>query len=194
MTIVEVNETLIKHLGRQPFFQAIRRDDRVRWVIDDARRLLNREATTYDVVLMDPLRETTAYSNNIYSREFFELVRGRLSPGGVLMVWVQTLEQMNTLATVFAHAKMECSLYGLGSDRPLAVRRDVEPVIQAALPPRSVEAIRRRRGLCPYEEMPLVRDRAIPVLEDRKPILEYHLGRHYHTVRSRSRASGSSSR
>ena len=185
VTIVEINETLIKNLSRQPFFQAIDRDPRVRWVIDDARRLLNRETTTYDAVLMDPLRETTAYSNNVYSREFFELVKRRLTPGGVLMAWVQTLEQINTLATVFAYAKMECSLYGLGSDQPLTVHRDVEAVIQTAFPPKGIEAIRRRRQLCPYEETPLVRDGTIPVLEDKNPILEYHLGRHYHTARSR---------
>ena len=171
------------------YLPAIRDDPRVAWVVDDARRLLNREAARYDLVLMDPLRETTIYSNHLYSRQFFELVMSRLTPGGVLMVWLQSPEQENTLAAVFRHAKLECSVYGLGSDQPLAIRHDVERVIDERVPPEVAEAIRRRRLRCREAERPLVFDAALPVLDDTMPMLEYHLGRQYRLFLAR-RGSG----
>jgi spermidine synthase len=62
-------------------------DPRIETVYDDARRFLLRTRDKYDVIYMDPLRSTTAYSNNLYSREFFELAKARLNPNGVIMVW-----------------------------------------------------------------------------------------------------------
>jgi hypothetical protein len=185
LTIVEINETLLRNLVRQPFFRAVSDDPRVAWVVDDARRLLNRETTRYDLVLMDPLRETTIYSNNLYSRQFLELVRSRLTPGGVLMAWLQSPEQHNTLAAVFRFARLECSLYGLGSEEPLTVRQDVERVIDERMSFEVASAIRRRRQRCREPERELVFDASVPVLDDKMPMLEYHLGRQYRRLLAR---------
>jgi spermidine synthase len=189
LTLVEINETLIKHLRRHSVFRDIFNDRRVRLVVDDARRLLYRESTKYDVVLMDPLRPTTVYSNNIYSKEFYELVKRRLKPGGIIMTWVNSAEQMNTVASVFPYVRQECSIYVLGSDQPIVHYRDVEAIIRSKLPERGQRAITERRKLCPAADNDIKFDKAAPILTDKQPVAEYHLGRFYHIWRARSAAS-----
>jgi len=183
LTIVEVNETLIRHLRRHQIFRDIFDAPRTRLVIDDARRLLYRDDTEYDVMLMDPLRETTIYSNNIYSQEFFRLMKRRLKPGGVAMVWVQTNEQINTVASVFPYVRRECSIYVLASDQPISHRRDVEAIIRAKLPEKAQNSLAERRKVClPDEDVRMAP--ATSILTDKRPILEYHLGRAYHAGRA----------
>jgi hypothetical protein len=188
MTIVEINETLLKHLRRHKVFRDILDEPRVRVVIDDARRLLYREPKKYDVVLMDPLRASTVYSNNIYSKEFYELVKARLKPGGILMAWVGTNEQINTVAAVFPYVRQECSIYVLASDQPIAHVRDVETIIRTKMPERAQKAIVERRKLCPPTDRAISYDKETPILQDKDPVVEFHLGRFFHLQRARSAA------
>jgi hypothetical protein len=134
---------------------------------------------------MDPLRPTTVYSNNIYSKEFYELVRSRLKPGGVLMSWINNAEQMNTIASVYPHVRQECSIYVIASDQPVAAWRDVESIIAAKLPAKTQAAIVERRKLC-EPDRDLLYDPGMPILEDRNPVAEYHLGRFYQVWRLRN--------
>jgi predicted membrane-bound spermidine synthase len=186
VTVVEVNETVIANLRRQALFRQILDGPRVRLIIDDARRVLDREGRKYDVVLMDPLLPTTVYSNNIYSREFFRLVQSRLNPSGVLMIWISTNEQMATVASVFAHVRQECSIYLLASDEPIRHRRDIASIINSVLPEHARKAIAERRKLCPPQDTDISAMPNTPILTDKRPILEYHLGRAYHLWRASS--------
>lgn len=101
------------------------------------------------------------------------------------MAWMATPEQMNTLAAVFPYTRVECELYALGSDRPLIVRRDVERVIERSFSPKTVAAIRERQRQCPRVDRAVVYERTVPVLEDKMPLLEYHLGRYFNALRAR---------
>jgi spermidine synthase len=192
LTIVEINETLIKHLRRHQVFRDIFDAPRVRLVVDDARRLLYREEKKYDVVLMDPLRPTTVYSNNIYSKEFYELVKTRLKLRGILMTWVNSSEQINTVAAVFPYVRQECSIYVLASDQPIRHQRDVEAIIRSKLPERAQRSIVERRKLCPAADIDVVYDKGAPILKDKAPVVEYHLGRFHHMLRARHAAQLSS--
>ena len=61
-------------------------DSRAQIVHQDARKYLSECEESYDVVildLVDPLEEGTAYT--LYTREFYEIVRHRLRPGGILV-------------------------------------------------------------------------------------------------------------
>lgn len=178
LTIVEINETAIKNLRRQKIFRDIFDAPRVRLVIDDARRVLYREETKYDAVMMDPLRPTTVYSNNVYSREFFELIKRRLKPGGVVIAWVERDELRNTIASVFPHVRQECGIFLLASERPIQDYRDVEAVIRTNMPEPGQKSIADRRKLCPPEDKDIAFVSTIPILTDKRPLLEYHLGRY----------------
>jgi predicted membrane-bound spermidine synthase len=105
VTLVELSRTLLRNLEKLAVFRRILADPRLEVVYDDGRRHLLRNDVRYDLVLMDPLRTTTAYSNNLYSLEFFELVSRRLTPCGVFMVWTDDPSRVpRTAATAFAHA------------------------------------------------------------------------------------------
>jgi spermidine synthase len=58
-------------------------DSRVRVVKQDGRRFLRTCGETYDVILLALPEPQSALLNRFYSREFFQLARRRLTPGGV---------------------------------------------------------------------------------------------------------------
>jgi hypothetical protein len=84
--VVELCSSVVASLRPLPALAPTFADPRVRVIIDDGRRFLQRSDERFDVILMDPLRTTTAYSNNLHSREFFGLAKRRLAADGVLMV------------------------------------------------------------------------------------------------------------
>jgi spermidine synthase len=86
VTNVELCASVTRNLQQVSPLRGILGNKKLRLVIDDGRRFLQRSQDRYDVILMDPLRTTTAYSNNLHSRQFFSLARKHLTPGGILMV------------------------------------------------------------------------------------------------------------
>jgi spermidine synthase len=59
-----------------------------RIVIDDGRRFLQRSARKFDVVTVDPPPPLEAAGSSLlYSTEFYDLVKSRLNPGGLLQQW-----------------------------------------------------------------------------------------------------------
>jgi spermidine synthase len=63
-------------------------DPRVRVTIDDGRNYLLVTAETYDVVSVDTLDPKHAGNGNLYTREFYELSRRVLKPGGIFVQWL----------------------------------------------------------------------------------------------------------
>ena len=59
------------------------RDPRVHLIYQDARRFLTRTPQRYDVIIMNLPEPRSAQLNRFYTREFFALAAGRLTPGGV---------------------------------------------------------------------------------------------------------------
>lgn len=110
VTVVEISHALIDNLKQISFYGRIFDDPRMNLVVEDGRRFLHTTDKTFDLVLMDPLRSTTAYSNNIYSEEFFALVKTRLKPKGVLMTWMNEYSIIpKTLTVTFDY--MHCFYY-----------------------------------------------------------------------------------
>jgi spermidine synthase len=57
-------------------------------VIDDGRRYLKRTRQKFDVVVMDPPPPVEAAGSSLlYSEEFYELVKQRLKPNGIIQAW-----------------------------------------------------------------------------------------------------------
>lgn len=64
------------------------RDPRGRIVVDDGRRFLQRADTRFDVVTIDPAPPVEAAGSSLlYSSDFYEVVKSRLAPGGILQQW-----------------------------------------------------------------------------------------------------------
>ena len=68
------------------------RNPKVKVHLDDARHYLLTTDEKFDAVTSDPLDPWVKGAANLYTREFFELVKQRLNPGGVVTVFVQLYE------------------------------------------------------------------------------------------------------
>jgi predicted membrane-bound spermidine synthase len=173
---------------------------RGRVVVDDGRRFLERTADSYDVVTIDPPPPIEASGSSLlYSREFYQVVKRRLRPGGVVLHWLPSgdavVKSSVTRAIVesFPCVAAYRSLRGWGfhfiaSDRPLQIgsARDL-----AACMPRSAERdlIEWNRGSSAEElfeivlrqKVPLAAlldaSRTTPALSDDRPFNEYYLMR-----------------
>jgi spermidine synthase len=93
-TIAEI-EPLVPRVVSQFFsehnFDVIN-NPRVRVRIDDARHLLQTTSERFDAITSDPLDPWVKGAAMLYTREFFELVKSRLNPGGVVTLFVQLYE------------------------------------------------------------------------------------------------------
>jgi spermidine synthase len=179
VTLVEINGTAIKNLRKIELIETMLSHPKVTVFHDDARRWLNRTDRRFDVVMMDPLRTASAFSNNIYSREFFQQLGAHLMPGGAVMVWTDEYFVVpKTLATIFPVVEQYCT-YLIGMRKPaLAELRSARfDSILAGFPPETQAAIRaidcERRF--DREEI-LDRTARVPINTDHSPVTEYYLG------------------
>ena len=116
-------------------------DPRVRMRFSDGRMALRLEDRRYDVVEADALEPQMAHSGNLYSREFFELARRRLKPGGLLCTYAPTDRTRRTFAAVLPYALdidvPDLATFMIGSNEPLHLDRDAlwasfqRPAVQA---------------------------------------------------------------
>jgi spermidine synthase len=87
MTLVELNKNAFDNLMKVPRVAQELADPRVTVLFDDGRRYLQRNSRKFDLISMDPIRTRSAFSNNLYSVDFFRLTREALNPGGAILVW-----------------------------------------------------------------------------------------------------------
>jgi predicted membrane-bound spermidine synthase len=91
------------------------RDPRVRVHVEDGRFFLAAGAERYDLITGEPPPPKNAGIVNLYSREYFSLMRARLADGGFASYWlpVLQLEPRETLAIIrgFCEVFDDCSLW-----------------------------------------------------------------------------------
>jgi len=76
----------------------VKNDPRVRIRYDDARRFILTSKENFDIVTSDPIHPWVKGMSSIYSKQYFELVKKHLRPGGIVTQWVPLYE--SDLATV----------------------------------------------------------------------------------------------
>jgi spermidine synthase len=69
-------------------FQRMFSDPRYDARTGDGRMFLLADDERYDIVTVDTLRPTSAFSGSLYSREFYELIAERLDDDGIVAQWV----------------------------------------------------------------------------------------------------------
>jgi spermidine synthase len=96
VTCVELESATIdgshffEHVNHQPLS-----DPRTNLIIDDARTFLRVTPTRYDVIVSEPSHPWVPGVANLFTREFFEMGRQRLSEQGLFVQWVQ-IYQLST--------------------------------------------------------------------------------------------------
>ena len=156
--------------------------------IDDGRNHLLVTRRKYDVITADVILPIFAGSGNLYSAEYFRLMRSVLKPGGMVLQWVAgTDAEYKTIArtflSVFPHATawMDGTLL-IGSVEPIQLRRsDFE--WKLLIPGRAEGA--RDLGVTSFDQLlSLYRAGpaelreylgAGPILTDDRPLVEYFL-------------------
>ena len=85
VTVVEINPGYLTVIRRYPEVAPVLTNPKVEICIDDGRRWLVRfPRRKYDLIVMDTIYHWRANATNLLSREFLELVRRHLKPGGIL--------------------------------------------------------------------------------------------------------------
>jgi predicted membrane-bound spermidine synthase len=190
VTLVEISRTLLTNLAKVDACRRTLADPRLEVVIDDGRRFLLQSPDAYDLILIDPLRTTTAYSNNLYSHEFFTLAARRLNPGGVFLVWTDELAVLpNTLRSAFGQLRVY-DYFCLASDGPFRLNPQRRDAVLAAFLPgdrQQIEAFPTRYlGDAGYVARVAG---AAPVNRDWRPNSEYFLGKGWNLRRLVRRAA-----
>jgi hypothetical protein len=105
-------------------------------VAADGRLALMRSAARFDIIEADALRPTSAYSGNLFSDGYFELLRRRLRPGGLAVTWSPTARVHNAFVRVFPYVVALPDIL-IGSNEPIVFDRDAvlarlrDPRVQA---------------------------------------------------------------
>jgi spermidine synthase len=81
-------------------------DPRVQIVYDDARHYILTTKEKFDVITSDPIHPWVKGAATLYTKEYFDLVKQHLNPGGVVTQWVPLYESLpdvvkSELATFF---------------------------------------------------------------------------------------------
>jgi spermidine synthase len=93
----------LRHRVSYGGLQSLLTNPRIEHVVGDGRIHLMRGTEGYDIIEADALRPGSAYAGNLYSDEFFRLVRARLRPGGLAATWVPTERVRNTFLRAFPY-------------------------------------------------------------------------------------------
>jgi spermidine synthase len=102
--VVEL-EPDIRHVARvcAPVNAGVLDNPNVSITISDAREVLLTTRQTYDLIVSEPSNPYRAGIASLYTREFYQAVKGRMEPGAMFTQWVQGYEiDIQTLGTIYA--------------------------------------------------------------------------------------------
>jgi predicted membrane-bound spermidine synthase len=105
-----------------PGLRSLLNDGRVHHWFTDGRALLRKSGRRYDIIEADALRPTSAYAGNLFSLEYFELLRAHLNPGGVAITWIPTPRVVDSFIKAFPYVLVFERL-AAGSDTPIPFDR-----------------------------------------------------------------------
>ncbi|MET0212521.1 MAG: fused MFS/spermidine synthase [Vicinamibacterales bacterium] len=187
--IVELSESVRR---AAPFFAHISYDvlnqPNVSMRIDDGRNFLLLSGQTFDVITADIIQPIHAGAGNVYSREYFTLVRHALRENGLALQWIGHRPQtqyrliMRTFLEVFPHTTLwlDGNLM-VGSTKPLRLSEQL--LVAKRSDPRTAAAL-EEVGLTSFDVLrswytagPDDLRRFVGgglVLTDDRPLLEYH--------------------
>jgi len=85
----------------------------------DGRHALQRSSDLFDVLIVDAVLPEAGGAGLLYSREFFEVLRSRLAPGGIAATWAPTRRSLRTMHAAFPHVTEVGDRFVLGTEQPL---------------------------------------------------------------------------
>ena len=186
--LVELSRAVV---NAAPWFRHVSydvlRQPNVRLHVDDGRNFLLMSGQRYEVVTADLIQPEHAGSGNLYSREYFSLVRRAIRDDGLVLQWLGHRRAadytliLRTFLDVFPHTTLWADgQLMLGAVRPLTISR---AAFEAKLAHPQVRTALEEVGLATFEQLTALYTagpdeiRAFvgegPVLEDDRPRVEY---------------------
>ncbi len=115
ITVVEINPDIV---SAAQFLSNVNEnalgDPRVSLILADARNYLLVNSTQYDLIISEPSDLWVSGEINLFTKEFYEIAKSRLKPGGIFVQWIPAYEfsteetqiALRTSATVFRHTQI----------------------------------------------------------------------------------------
>jgi spermidine synthase len=153
--------------------------------VDDGRNFLMTTSRRYDVITADAILPSRNGATNLYSREYFQLARRALAPGGVVLQWLGSDSdfEYKLILRTFLSVFPETTLWGghslmLGSTAPFTLsasrfaERRHDPAFRAVFD-WDLRELERWYSAGPRDLSAFVGDG--PLLSDDRPLPEYFL-------------------
>jgi spermidine synthase len=167
---------------------------KINFVIQDGRNHLLTTHKLYDVITSEPPPPRTAFTVNLYTREYYELQKNRLKPGGIVAQWIplhsQGAEEVDmhfrTFRSVFPYTMGWMSVANeiliIGSDQPIVIDFDKlkvrleEPEIKKALADIEIPNIFSfLSNIWFLDEQVQALGKDHPLITDNHPAIEFYL-------------------
>ena len=125
LTSVEINPGYLQLIPQYPDVATLLQNPKAIIVIDDGRRWLVRNRNRkFDLIVMNTSFHWRAHATNLLSREFLELTRQHLNPGGILFYnTTGSPEVQLTAATTFPYALRVLNFIAV-SDSPIKIDKE----------------------------------------------------------------------
>jgi spermidine synthase len=141
--IVEPADECLKALAprvQYPPLTALLADSRIHWVFTDGRAYILRSGQKFDVVEADALRPNSSYSGNLFSWEYFRMLKDHLKPGGLAISWAPTKRVLASFLEIFPYAIVVEEI-AIGSEQPIAA--DPQDILRRLADPFTAEYYQR---------------------------------------------------
>ena len=167
---------------------------KVNFVIQDGRNHLLTTHKLYDVITSEPPPPRTAFTVNLYTKEYYELQKRKLKPGGISAQWIPLHSQgeeevamhFKTFQSVFPYTMGWLSVANeiliIGSDQPIKIdfnklnERLQEPEIKKALKDIEIPDIFSfLSNIWLLNEQVVKLGEGYPLITDNHPAIEFYL-------------------
>jgi spermidine synthase len=98
---LEINPWMIRLIDK---YKPFARDERINYIFQDARKRLIRASQKYDVIILNTPEPLSAELNRFYTLEFFQLLKERLNPGGIISLSVPAAGNYMSETSRMAHS------------------------------------------------------------------------------------------
>lgn len=187
---VEINRSIVD-ASRYFVANTLSDDARSKIHVTDGRNFLAASSQRYDVITSEPSWPLSTHVSHLFTKEFFDLERSRLSDGGVLCQWIpqyllspEDYQMMyKTFKSSFPNTYVwvnDPSAPGGGDFMFIGVNSDVK-LDQAAITAKVLQNGLENAEFYPYEpnelEAQALSDPSIPLNTDDRPLLEFDVAR-----------------
>ena len=167
---------------------------KVNIILKDGRNHLLTTEKKYDVITSEPPPPRTAFTVNLYTRDYYEAAKKRLKPGGIVAQWIPLHSQgekevamhFKTFHEVFPHVIAWMSVANeiliIGSDQPIDLdfqklqQRLEEPVVKEALADIEIENVYSfLSNIWFLEDQIKAVAAGYDVITDNRPSIEFYL-------------------